>query len=201
MAQKPALLDVNDSGELTVLNGEQLKSGQKYLLKQSLNSDIIAGDVLKVFVNGTITTFSHTVTAAEVASKSLAFQVDASMWSVTSGASINGVDYKLSTRFYTASGIAGAESRDYNVKLDNVANTPAVTWTVDTKATDNISSNATGVHVVLLDGVADHVAFVGAGAAERVVASTGVGDDREQVRTSGRQQLCSGREEIGRAHV
>ena len=34
------------------------------------------------------------------------------------------------------------------MKLDNVANTPTVTWTVDTQAADNISSNATGVHVV-----------------------------------------------------
>ena len=39
---------------------------------------------------------------------------------------------------------------------------------------------AAGVHVALLDGVAHHVAFVRAGAAERVVAAAGVGHDRQQ---------------------
>ena len=37
-----------------------------------------------------------------------------------------------------------------------------------------------GMHVALFDGVADHVAFGGAGAAERIVAATRVSDDGQQ---------------------
>ncbi|NBP46265.1 MAG: hypothetical protein EBU72_13815, partial [Betaproteobacteria bacterium] len=148
MPLAPVLLDANQA-PLKLLGGAQLKAGQKYTLKQDLaNSDVIAGDVLRVLVNGKLTAVTHTITAAEVAAKTMSFQVDQSLWGMAADASVNGAVYKLSTRFYTASGIAGAESRDFVVTLDNVASVPVVSWTVDTGAPDGISSNATSVRVV-----------------------------------------------------
>ena len=50
------------------------------------------------------------------------------------------------------------------------------------------------MHGALLDGVADHVALAGAGAAEGVVAAAGVGDDGEQDVALGGDELCAGGE-------
>jgi len=160
-AVKPLLVDPNDasasaSSGLSLVGGERLSSGYAYLLKQDLNKDVVAGDKLVVLVNG-VAFKTVTLSAEQVTAQKMQVALDASMWGNLSPNAVT-ANYVVTTRFDTAAGVLGGESRPWVVAVDNQVSVPQVAWKTDT--------GRTGELLTLQDGITQNPNFTLVGNAE-----------------------------------
>ncbi len=151
---QPTLVTVSGSPAvatpLNVINQAKLATDFTYSLKQDLNKDVVAGDVLHVMVNGIDSGISHVVTAAEVTAGKLTLDgLSSSIWGLTANAKVDNKLFGITTRFDTATGKEGAESYRFPVRVDTAASSPTVVWQNDTGvAADGITSDGLYVNIM-----------------------------------------------------
>ena len=158
-AIKPFLSAPNNasaSSGLTLVGGERLSSDYTYQLQQDLNKDIVAGDKLLVLVNG-VAFKSTIVTPEQVTAQKIQVTLDPSAWGNLTPNAVT-ASYAVTTRFDTASGVSGGESRPWVVTVDNQVSVPKLAWKVDT--------GRAGESLTFLDGVTQNANFTVVGNAE-----------------------------------